>query len=69
MGILRLLNFYDDPTAALRAGIAGDSSNIDFNVQDIYGGGSGLLGLPPNLLASSFAKLKDIDADGMQVKL
>jgi type II pantothenate kinase len=37
----------------------GDASVCDMSVADIYGGAYGSLGLPGNLIASSFGKLKD----------
>jgi len=66
MGVLRLLNIFNDPTEAIEAGITGDSSNIDFDVGEIYGGDYSKLGLPSQMLASSFAKVKDIEQDDMK---
>lgn len=51
------------------AAIEGDSSNIDFDVGDIYGGAYQGLGLPMQMLASSFAKLKDYDSDELATKV
>jgi type II pantothenate kinase len=59
-GILRLLNFYNDPTEAVYAAAKGDSSKIDMSVGDIYGGAYQGLGLADNYIASSFGKLKDL---------
>ena len=58
MGILRSLGFYNDPTEAIIAANNGDSSNIDMSVGDIYGGGYDKLGLPSQMIASSFGKLQ-----------
>ena len=46
MGIIRMLHLFDDPTESIQAAIEGDSSNIDFDVGDIYGGSYDGLGLP-----------------------
>ena len=46
LGILRLLNLYNDPTEAVKGAINGDSSNCDMSVGDIYGGNYKGLGLP-----------------------
>lgn len=59
-GILRLLNFYNDPTEAVYAAAKGDSTRIDMSVGDIYGGNYQGVGLAENFIASSFGKLKDI---------
>eukprot|EP00352_Strombidinopsis_acuminata_P000169 CAMPEP_0176340190 /NCGR_PEP_ID=MMETSP0126-20121128/1371_1 /TAXON_ID=141414 ORGANISM="Strombidinopsis acuminatum, Strain SPMC142" /NCGR_SAMPLE_ID=MMETSP0126 /ASSEMBLY_ACC=CAM_ASM_000229 /LENGTH=74 /DNA_ID=CAMNT_0017684241 /DNA_START=748 /DNA_END=972 /DNA_ORIENTATION=+ len=59
-GITRYLDYFKDPTDAINAGIKGDASNIDVSVGDIYGGEYGSLGLPAELIASSFGKLKDM---------
>lgn len=58
-GILRLLNHFSDPTEAVMAASKGDSSKIDLSVGDIYGSDYAGLGLPANMIASSFGKLKD----------
>lgn len=58
-GILRLLNFFDNPTEAMIAAATGDSSQIDMSVGDIYGGDYGSIGLPANMIASSFGRVKD----------
>lgn len=59
MGLLSLLNFYNEPTQAISEAMKGDASVSDMSVADIYGGAYGSLGLPGNLIASSFGKLKD----------
>ena len=46
-----------DPTEAIYGAVQGDSGNIDMNVGDIYGGKYDGLGLPAEMLASSFGKL------------
>jgi pantothenate kinase len=46
LGILRLLNKFNDPTEAIYGAINGDSNNIDMSVGDIYGGSYDSLGLP-----------------------
>ena len=38
LGILRLLNLFNDPTEAVNGALDGDSSNCDMSVGDIYGG-------------------------------
>jgi pantothenate kinase len=60
-GILRLLNYYNDPTEAVYAAAKGDSSRIDMSVGDIYGGSYTGIGLAENYIASSFGKLKDLN--------
>jgi pantothenate kinase len=37
-GMLRILNYYNDPTDSIMGAFRGDSSNIDMSVGDIYGG-------------------------------
>ena len=69
LGVIRMLNLFDDPTDSVTAAIEGDSSNIDFDVGDIYGGGYDGLGLPKQMLASSFAKLKDYGDDELSMKV
>ncbi len=59
-GVLRLLNYYSDPTEAVYAAAKGDSSRIDMSVGDIYGGGYAGIGLAEKYIASSFGKLKDL---------
>jgi pantothenate kinase len=59
-GLIRLLNYYNDPTEAVYAAASGDSSKIDMSVGDIYGGGYTGIGLPEGAIASSFGKLKDL---------
>lgn len=67
LGILRLLNIFDDPTEAVVGAIRGDSTNIDLSVGDIYGGSYESLGLPANMIASSFGKLKNKESlDGVE---
>lgn len=60
-GVLRLLNYFNDPTEAIQAAAKGDSSNIDLSVGDIYGGDYGGIGLSSNMIASSFGKLKEVE--------
>lgn len=64
-----MLNLFNDPTETVQAAIEGDSSNIDFDVGDIYGGAYDGLGLPKQMLASSFAKLKDYNGDDLAQKV
>ena len=59
-GVLRLLNYYNDPTEAVYAASKGDSSKVDMSVADIYGRGYPEIGLEANFIASSFGKLKDL---------
>ena len=61
VGITRLLKMYNDPTEFCEGAVKGDSSNIDMSVGDIYGGSYTGLGLPGNMIASSFGRLKDVD--------
>ena len=65
-GVLRLLNAFKDPTEAIVAAGKGDSSNIDMSVGDIYGGSYPGIGLPGNLIASSFGKVKDMNAEQLK---
>eukprot|EP00347_Sterkiella_histriomuscorum_P019825 403340156 len=58
-GILRLMNYYENPTDAMKGASQGDSSKIDMSVGDIYGSSYGSMGLPANMIASSFGKVKD----------
>lgn len=58
-GILRLLNYFNDPTEAVMAAAKGDSSKVDMSVGDIYGSDYASIGLPANMIASSFGKVKD----------
>jgi len=60
-GISRYLNLFRDPTDLCTAALKGDSSNIDMSVGEIYGGGYKGLGMPGNMIASSFGRLKDLD--------
>lgn len=69
LGVIRMLNLFNDPTESIQAAIEGDSSNIDYDVGDIYGGSYAGLGLPKQMLASSFAKLKDYDSDALAQKV
>jgi pantothenate kinase len=58
VGILRLLNVFNDPTSAIEGAINGDDSYIDLSVGDIYGNaGESSLNLPNDMIASSFAKV------------
>ena len=63
VGVLRYLNLYTDPTVMVSSAAIGDSSKVDMSVGDIYGGGYQGLGLPGNMIASSFGGLKDIPSD------
>ena len=58
LGILRLLNIFNDPTEAIMGAVDGDSSKIDLSVGDIYGGAYGSLGLPSQMIACSFGKVQ-----------
>ena len=58
-GILRLLNYFDNPTEAVEAASKGDSSKIDMSVGDIYGSDYASRGLPARMIASSFGRVKD----------
>jgi pantothenate kinase len=60
-GVLRLLNYFSDPTEAVQSAAKGDSSKVDLSVGDIYGGDYSGIGLSSNFIASSFGKLKDLD--------
>lgn len=62
-GILRVLNLFHDPTEAVLSAAKGDSSTIDMSVSNIYGGDYSKQGLPGNLIASSFAKMKDLNSE------
>lgn len=58
VGILRLLNLFSDPTSAIEGAVNGDDSNINLSVGDIYGNSNeSSLGLPNDMIASSFAKV------------
>ena len=59
-GVLRLLGAYDDPFTAVYDASKGDSSKIDMSVGDIYGGDYSQIGLPANMIASTFGKVKDM---------
>lgn len=58
LGALRILNYFNDPSEALGAALVGDSSHTDLSVGDIYGGAYQGIGLPADLVASSFGKLQ-----------
>ena len=64
--MLRALNLFNDPTEAVQGARDGDSSQCDMSVGDIYGGGYGKLGLPAQMIASSFGKLQRLDAPRQQ---
>jgi len=66
LGMLRALNLFNDPTDAIKGAMAGDSSHCDMSVGDIYGGSYGKLGLPAQMIASSFGKLQRLDAPRQQ---
>ena len=59
VGMSKLLMKTSDPTKALMAGLKGDSRNIDMSVGDIYGKSYSKIGLPAEVIASSFGKIKD----------
>jgi type II pantothenate kinase len=60
-GISRYLSIFKDPSDLCESALKGDSSKIDMSVGDIYGGEYKGLGMPSNMIASSFGKLKDLD--------
>lgn len=62
-GIVRYLDLFKDPTEMCEAAATGDSSSTDMSVGDIYGGSYDGIGLPGNMIASSFAKVKDLPPD------
>ena len=56
-GLVKLLSKCKTSTEAQLKALAGDFRNVDMLVEDIYGKeGLDVLGLPSNLLASSFGK-------------
>lgn len=59
IGISKLLFEGNDLSDALLAGLKGDSRNIDMSVGDIYGSNYDKIGLPAEVVASSFGKIKD----------
>jgi pantothenate kinase len=62
VGILRLLNIFNDPTSAITGALDGDDSEINLSVGDIYGkAGESSLGLPDDMIASSFAKCSNMN--------
>lgn len=63
VGISKLLWEGNDLTSALFAGLKGDSRNIDMSVGDIYGSNYDKIGLPAEVIASSFGKIKDKSAE------
>ena len=56
--LLQLTCGYTDPLEAVKDAIEGQNELIDLSVKDIFGQGYDLFGLPPDLIASSFGKLK-----------
>lgn len=56
----------NDLTKALFAGLKGDSRNIDMSVGDIYAKAYSKIGLPPQVIASSFGKLVDKTPEEIQ---
>eukprot|EP00343_Euplotes_focardii_P000190 CAMPEP_0205801722 /NCGR_PEP_ID=MMETSP0205-20121125/3807_1 /ASSEMBLY_ACC=CAM_ASM_000278 /TAXON_ID=36767 /ORGANISM="Euplotes focardii, Strain TN1" /LENGTH=178 /DNA_ID=CAMNT_0053066947 /DNA_START=729 /DNA_END=1262 /DNA_ORIENTATION=- len=66
VGISKLLFKTSDPTKALMAGLKGDSRNIDMSVGDIYGTSYDKIGLPAEVIASSFGKIKDYTKEEIQ---
>ncbi|CDW82638.1 pantothenate kinase mitochondrial [Stylonychia lemnae] len=65
-GILRLLNYFDNPTEAVIAASKGDSSKVDMSVGEIYGQDYSSRGLPAKMIASSFGRLKDYNQEQIQ---
>jgi type II pantothenate kinase len=70
-GLIRLLTDIDDFEHVMRLAEQGDATKVDMMVGDIYGNKSDALeklGLPSNLVASSFGKLvaKDDPANGLK---
>ncbi|CAI2369317.1 unnamed protein product [Moneuplotes crassus] len=59
IGITKLLYNASNPTKSILKGLKGDSRNIDMSVGDIYGKSYGKIGLPAEVIASSFGKIKD----------
>ena len=59
MGILKLLKLYENEFEATKRASDGNSDNVDMTVNDIYGRCYKEQGLPGDLIASSFGKLKD----------
>ena len=55
------MSIFKDPSDLCESALKGDSSKIDMSVGDIYGGEYKGLGMPSNMIASSFGKLKDLD--------
>jgi len=66
VGILSLLNYSTDPTSSIASAMTGDASVADMSVADIYGGAYGSLGLPGDLIACSFGKLKDMSQEELK---
>ena len=54
--IIKLTNYQNINEAFKDAFLIGNNKNIDMTVEDIYGEGCSFLGLPKDLLASSFGK-------------
>lgn len=69
LGVLRILNCFEDPSEAINAAVEGDSSNIDLSVGDIYGGSYDSLGLPAPMLASAFGKLQSVPPAQLRARL
>lgn len=57
VGISKLLDPQNDLTLSLLSALSGDSRNIDMSVGDIYGKDYDKLGLPAEVIASSFGKV------------
>ena len=61
LGLLKVMNLYNDPSQAINGALEGDSSGVDMSVGDIYGGTYEKLGLDARMLASSFGRLQHVD--------
>ena len=59
VGIMKLINPDDDLTQTIVKSLDGDTSQIDKSVGDIYGEGYEGIGLPAEVIASSFGKVTD----------
>jgi type II pantothenate kinase len=65
-GVIRYMNYFNDPTDMTKSAMDGDDSNVTMTVGDIYGGDyrvSDKVTLPASMIASSFGKLKDADEE------
>lgn len=59
--LIQMLCGYSDPEEAVKDAIEGKNELIDLSVGDIYGTGYDRFGLPMDLIASSFGKVKYVD--------